>query len=142
MRTGGTGAQAAGRWRGCRSVLAAACLIGAPLFAPPAWSQNMYTVTTGGDDPSGPAPCTGGSGSFTCTTLFDAVSASNSAGGSNTIGFLSSVSTVTIQNLMADAGSALTLGPRQLTVTSGGAASYAGVISGGGACCRWPAPGR
>lgn len=132
MRTGGAGAHAAGRRDRRRSALAVACLVGALLFVPAARAQTMYTVTTGGDDPSGPAPCTGGGGGFTCTTLFDAVSASNSAGGSNTIGFAASVSAVTISDLMADAGSALVLGARVLTVTSSGPASAAGVISGAG----------
>lgn len=123
MRSGGTRARVGGRvtW-------AAICLL-AMLSTGATARANTYTVTTSGDD-TGTTPCTGGGGVFSCSTLRDAVTTANGAGGTNTINFGSSVTSVTLTSNLT----ALNLAGSSASTTIDGSTSSSGsvTINGGG----------
>jgi outer membrane protein OmpA-like peptidoglycan-associated protein len=83
-----------------RAMVGAATLTASALFAASAQAAgNTYTVTTTGDD-SGAVPspaCTGSGGSYTCSTLRDAIYAANADHQPDTITFASGLSgTITL----------------------------------------------
>jgi hypothetical protein len=83
-----------------RALVAGATLSASALFAASAQAAgNTYTVTTTGDN-SGSVPtpaCTGSGGSYSCSTLRDAITAANSDSNNDTITFASGLNgTITI----------------------------------------------